>query len=337
MSSADSTSKKSTIDSIIKSKLPALGVDLGGTKILAAPIIDLKIVGEPRQVATPHGPDNIINAILDLANSFQKDSVLAGIGVATAGIVDTKTGEVIGSTGNLPGWAGTPLKTIIENKTMLPTHVENDANAAAYGESRARKFDDYECVVVVTLGTGIGGGIMCDGKLYRGAHYAAGEVGHMRISMENKRLCTCGLFDCWEAYGSGRGLLMTGKEVLQGISPEQSELARDIEALDTRKLITASRNDDIIAKKAMKLWHEHLAVGLVTLAHTFDPNCFVLSGGLSEFVDYELLEELVADRSLPTISKNLDIHKSELEGNAGIIGAAQLILDDLGVVAQNKG
>lgn len=336
MSSADATTGQSKIDSIIK-KMPALGVDLGGTKILAAPISDLKIVGEPRQVPTPKGPENIINAILELAAGFQQDTTLAGIGIATAGIVDTKTGEVIGSTGNLPGWAGTPLKTIIENKTMLPTHVENDANAAAYGESRARKFDDLECVVVVTLGTGIGGGIMCDGKLYRGAHYAAGEVGHMRISLDNKRLCTCGLFDCWEAYGSGRGLLMTGKEVLQGISPEQTELARDIESLDTRKLITASRDGDIIALKAMRVWHEHLTVGLVTLAHTFDPDCFVLSGGLSEFVDYDLLEELVADRCLPTISKNLDIHKSELEGNAGIIGAAQLILDDLSVVAQNRG
>ncbi len=337
MSSADSKTDKSKIDSLIKSKMPALGVDLGGTKILAAPISELKIVGEPRQVATPQGPENIINAILDLVAEFQKDSVLAGIGVATAGIVDTKTGEVIGSTGNLPGWAGTPLKTIIEGRTMLPTHVENDANAAAYGESRARKFDNYECVVVVTLGTGIGGGIMCDGKLYRGAHYAAGEVGHLRISLDNKRLCTCGLFDCWEAYGSGRGLLMTGKEVLAGISPEQSELARDIDGLTTRKLITAARADDIVAQRAMRIWHEHLAAGLVTLAHTFDPNCFVLSGGLSEFVDYPLLEELVADRSLPTISEKLDIHKSELEGNAGIIGAAQLILDDLAVLAQNKG
>lgn len=166
------------IDNLVKTKMPAIGVDLGGTKIRAAAVLDRKLISEPRQIATPNGPDNIIQGILDLVAGFQQEYTLAGIGIATAGIVNCETGEVIGSTGNLPGWSGTPLKKELEAKTMLPTLVDNDANAAAYGEAVARDLINTTCVAVVTLGTGIGGGLVVGGKLYRGAHWGGGEIGH---------------------------------------------------------------------------------------------------------------------------------------------------------------
>ena len=154
-----------TLDNLVKNKMPAVGVDLGGTKIRAAAVMDSQLVSEPRQVPTPIGPENIVQAVLDLVLGFQKEYVLSGVGIATAGIVNCETGEIVGSTGNLPGWTGTPLKQVLEEKTMLPTLVDNDANAAAYGEASARHMMHTTCVSVVTLGTGIGGGLILNGKL----------------------------------------------------------------------------------------------------------------------------------------------------------------------------
>ncbi len=313
----------------MKKAVPALGIDLGGTKIRAAAVLDNKLVSKPREVPTPNGSDNIVQAIVDLANFFQTKYVLAGLGIATAGIIDGNTGEVIGSTGNLPGWTGTPLKAAVESKVLLPTYIENDANAAAFGEASARNLRDLKCVCVVTLGTGIGGGLLIDGKLYRGAHWGAGEVGHHRISLGNKRLCTCGLFDCWEAYGSGRGMVATAKDILQGLTPGQTPLADIADELTTRQIVATAKKGDIIAKRVVSTWHEHIAVGLANLAHIVDPDVFVLTGGMAECVDFAMLHEMVIDRCMPRIGEKMNIQKSELEGVAGIIGAAQLVLEAL--------
>ncbi len=309
--------------------MPALGVDLGGTKISAAVVCDQQLATEPRLEPTPHGADKIVEAVLCLLSEFRKEHLIAGVGIATAGIVNVDTGEVVGSTGNLPGWEGTPIRTIIERRTMLPVHVENDANASAYGEFRAGGLRDKRCLVVITLGTGIGVGIVVDGRLYRGAHWAAGECGHIRISLDNKRLCTCGLFDCWEAYGAGRGLVATAEELVCGLTEDQSELAGKGKSLTTQAVTAAAARGDIMARRAMAIWHEHLCAGMVTLAHTLDPDCFVLTGGMEQFVDYALLSELMTDRTLPRIAEKLEIRRSVLGKDGGMIGAAQLVLDQI--------
>jgi len=319
----------SSVDTFVKTKMPAVGVDLGGTKIRAAAVMDSKLVSEPMQVATPSGPENIVQAVIDLISTFQHDYVLSGVGIATAGIVNCNTGEIIGSTGNLPGWSGTPLKQVLEAKTMLPTLVDNDANAAAYGEASSRELMNTSCISVVTLGTGIGGGLIINGKLFRGAHWVGGEIGHIRISMGNKRLCTCGLFDCWEAYGAGRGLVATAKDILSGLSSNQTPLCALGEKLSTYNIVDAARSGDIVAQRAMDSWHEHIAAGLVNLAHILDPDAFIITGGLADCVDFSLLHEMVTDRCLPRIGESLIIHKSNLGGMAGIVGAGQLVLDSL--------
>jgi glucokinase len=325
--SADSQNRD--LDNILKDKMPALGIDLGGTKIGCAPVAEFKVIAEPKKVPTPKGAENIINTLVELIEEARKDHILSGVGIATAGIVNIETGEVIGSTGNLPGWAGTPIKKEIEGRTGLPVHVDNDANAAAYGEVKALGLSHKTCVVAVTLGTGIGGGIIMKGELFRGAHYAAGEIGHLRANLNNHRLCTCGLFDCWEAYGSGRGFRATAKEMLTNVTVDQTPLAALLPDPAVDKVCAAAKEGDIIAKRIVDTWHEHICAGIVTLAHTLDPDCFIISGGMAKFVDYDLLKELVIDKSLPRVGERLDIHRSSLGDDAGIIGAAQIALDQL--------
>lgn len=315
-------------------KIPAIGIDLGGTKILAGLVSNCRLQGEPIKVPTPKGADNIVDAILKIITDIQKDTIVLGVGISTAGIVDPASGEVLGSTGNLPGWEGTPLKTLIQGKTALRTIVENDANSAAYGECHAAGLASKTCVIMVTLGTGIGGGIILHGRLYRGAHYAGGEIGHIKISMENRRHCTCGLWDCWETYGSGRGLLATGWDLLANVEESQTPLAAMRNNLKTQDIIEAAQKGDIVAKKAIELYHEHIAVGMVALCHSLDPDCFVISGGMSKFVDLKLLKELVVDRTLPRVSEKLEIYPSCLGEASGLVGAGQLVLDAVSEVEQ---
>lgn len=329
MNSADKLTE-SDLDQVLKTKMPALGIDLGGTKIMAALVHDLKLASEPKKIPTPKGPSEILDALVGLISEFQRDHLIAGVGIATAGIVNVETGQVVGSTGNLPGWEGTAIKKQIEGRVVLPVHVENDANAAAYGEAKAAGFESKTCSVTVTLGTGIGGGIVLSGRLYRGAHWAAGEIGHIRIAVDNKRLCTCGLFDCWEAYASGRGFKTTTQEVLSGLSPEHSQLAAlKPDELTTDAVVSAAQADDIIAQKIVNTWHEHVCSGLAGLAHTLDPDCFFISGGMSKFVDYELIKELLIDRTLPRVGESVEVRPAALGVTAGLIGAGQLVLDEL--------
>jgi len=307
--------------------MPVLGIDLGGTKISAALVQNHRIVGETTRVPTPKGADKIIEALLALAEQFKKDKLILGLGIATAGIVNPDSGQVVGSTGNLPGWEGTALKKILQSKTALRTHVENDANASAYGEVCAvPELAKKTAVVAVTLGTGIGVGIIIDGKVYRGAHFAAGEAGHIKVSMDNRRRCTCGLWDCWEAYGAGRGLVATAWEMLENVTPQQCPLAAKRDNLKTQDILDAADGGDVLAQSAVHKWHEHVANGLVTLCHTLDPDCFVITGGMSKFVDFDLLRELVADRTLPRVSERLEIHPSVLQEAGGMVGAAELVL-----------
>ncbi len=311
-----------------KYQIPVLGIDLGGTKISGAMVKAHHLMGEQKRRPTPKGADNIIRSLVEMIEDFKADhQTIIGVGIATAGIVNPDTGEVIGSTGNLPGWEGTPVKKMIEAQLNIPLHVENDANAAAYGEYKALGLDNSHCVLAVTLGTGIGGGIVIGGRMYRGDHFAAGEVGHIKISMDNKRHCTCGLWDCWEEYGAGRGLVTTAKELLASSKPGESSLYEKRETIWTQDIVDAATAGDALAIKAVDLYHMHISVGIASLANTLDPDVVVVTGGMSKFVNFEQLHELVSERTLPRVRDGLKIHRSVLGEAAGLVGAADLVLD----------
>ncbi len=325
--------RSDNLDDILKTKMPAVGIDIGGTKIMAGIVNSQGLIDAPVKIPTPSGSSNILNAVLQLIEQFKQKHLVAGVGIATAGIVNIDTGTIIGATGNLPGWSGTPIKQVIESKILLPVHVENDANAAGYAEAHFRQLQDTTCAVVITIGTGIGGSILIKGKLFRGDNYGGGHVGHIKLSMDNKRPCSCGLFDCYEAYASGTGLLVTAREVLASVKSDQSLLSGDLQNLKNENVLDAYAKGDLIARKIVNMWHKHLAIGMASIANALNPHCFILGGGLSPFVDLELVSELLLDNTLPTIGEHLKVYKSELGNTAGLIGAAQLILDKLAKVS----
>lgn len=319
----------------------AIGIDLGGTNLRGAVVENGKLIGEPVYVETPDHPEKIVDALVKLIEDLLEEAqtsgigrdAICGVGIATAGVVNCDTGEVIGSTGNLPGWAGTKIREVVEARTGLSVHVENDANAAAYGEARVDELKELHCIVVVTLGTGIGGGIVIDGKLLHGRGWAAGEIGHMSIALDDSRLCTCGLHNCWEAYGSGRGLLATTRELLakQKKDSQDSSLFEVGEAeLTTYKVFQEAKAGDWLACAIVRRWHEHITTGIVNLTHILNPDCFVITGGLSQACDLALLKELTVEKALHNIGETVEIRASMLETNAGLIGAAQSVIDEVG-------
>ena len=164
----------------------------------------------------------------------------------------------------------------------------------------------------MTVGTGIGAGLLIHGRPYRGATWAAGEVGHLRLALDNKRLCTCGLYDCFEEYAAGRGLVQTTRELLLGHTAAQTALAKNPAALTTWDITMAQDMGDIIARRAIEIWHQHLSAGLVNIAQILNPDVFILSGGMRKVIDLDLLTDLVKDRCLPPIGDALEIVKSPL-------------------------
>lgn len=234
-----------------------LGIDIGGTKIFFGCVKDGEINGEILSLPTPDTASGIMNAICE---GIEKFYPVKNIAIATAGAVDLENKKVIGSTGNMPeGYSRLDLGKTLEEKFKVPVFVENDANAAAYAEYKAGNALNHKNTITITLGTGIGGGIIVDGKILKGTTGAAAEVGHIPITWEKKRKCTCGNWDCWEAYASG----------------------------------TAYHK-----YKDHEMWEEYVSMGLSALINIFEPESIILSGGMAKLINYQSLNKKISERVL---------------------------------------
>jgi glucokinase len=212
----------------------------------------------------------------------------------------------------------------------LPVHVENDANAAAYGEWRCGAARNARNLFIITLGTGVGMGIVFDGKLYRGSHFYAGEGGHIAIDYHRRRQCTCGRWDCWEAFASGKGLQTTAERLVTAAS--ESDRREFVErycdksgAITTYAVVAAKKDGNHLGLQVLDDWHHHIAVGLGSLINVIDPDMIVVGGGLAQFVDFGLLTERTRER---TISGTFQLMPAQLGNYAGIVGAACLALEN---------
>jgi glucokinase len=189
---------------------------------------------------------------------------------------------------------------------------------------------------MVTLGTGVGTGIVIDGKMLHGAHFSAGEGGHIFIAHNEDRKCTCGRWNCWEAYASGSGFTQTARETVKAL--EDKTLARaiagensgenktDWDSITSHQVISAWKAGDALAQSILDAWHEHVALGIGALCNVLDPEVVVVGGGMAQFVNFEKLTQRVSQLSMPPVS----LVPAALGNQAGIIGAASLAMNHFG-------
>jgi glucokinase len=306
----------------------SLGVDIGGTKI-AAGVVDEsgEIVVQNRRATPVHNAEAVVEAIVDMTKDFS-DYSLESIGIGVAGLVDADRSHVL--LGPNLGWENVPLRQLVERGTRLPTVVENDANAAAWGEFQFGAGRDFRSMVTVTVGTGIGGGVVLDDRLQRGAHGVAAEFGHLRVVPQG-RLCGCGRYGCWEQYASGNALVRTARELAAQRREEALQLLTlgdgTPEGVQGRHVTEAARLGDVVAINAFDTVGRWLAHGMVEVAALLDPGVFIIGGGVIEAGDLllaptrELFERDLVGKDVRTMTPVLP---AELGNLAGLSGAADL-------------
>ncbi|MBV9412635.1 MAG: ROK family protein [Acidimicrobiia bacterium] len=306
-----------------------VGVDVGGTKMLAVAVDDTGLVDRERRVPTPETAAALIDAFVTIVDAQRVDGPVDALGVGAPGLVDRQ--GCLTMAPNLPRVRNLEVKTLLEERLELPVQVDNDATCAAWGERELGAAKGSDDVIIVTLGTGIGGGLVLDGHLYRGAHGFAGEVGHIKVDPAGPP-CPCGGRGCWERYASGSALGRFGREAGEGgRATRVVELAGgDFHDVRGEHVGAAAREGDREARELMDRFAWWVAQGLANLADAFDPDTFVIGGGMLESVDLfldrtkEVFAELVlAGPERPPV----DIVPAVLGERAGAIGAALVARD----------
>ena len=287
-----------------------LAFDIGGTKIYSTIINENgEIIQEVDKFSTPKTLDGIKEV---LKNQIAKyESEVDAIAIATAGAVNNENTAVIGSTGNLvEGYYTLDFQSLSKKKVFL----ENDANAAAWAEYIIGASKGTTVSVMLTLGTGVGGGIIINGKLLKGKSGAAGEM-HFKMYPDKRRKCTCGSWDCFEAYASGTALKWDAEEALN---------TKDVTTYD---VMDGVKNSDSKMTEIFNRWQRDLTIGIQGLANLFDPDCVVLSGSMAQFVDTKKVEKEVNEDIVTTPTS---IRLATAGNHAGMIGVALLALADGG-------
>ncbi|OLT14777.1 glucokinase [Serinicoccus sp. CUA-874] len=309
-----------------------VGVDIGGTKIAASAVAEGAILEQALRETPAQAPDDIVAAVGDVVRELQErlgaDAPVEAVGVACAGFID-RGGDVVVFAPNL-AWRDEPLRSRLEEATGLPVVLENDANAAAWGEFRFGAARDVEEMVLITLGTGVGGGIVVDGELVRGSHGMGAEVGHMRMVPDGHR-CGCGNKGCWEVYASGSALVREARELVAGGSPHAGALADacagDPQAINGVMVTTAAQQGDPAARELLEDVGRWAGEGLASLAAILDPGLLVIGGGVSAAGDLVLTPARAAFARNLTGRGHRDVTPvvlAELGNDAGMIGAADL-------------
>lgn len=291
-----------------------LGIDIGGTSVKLGVIDEhYKVLDKVKIPTLAERPsDDIIKDIIAAATPLCEAYKPVSVGIGSAGRIDPVNGVVIRA-GNLP-FKNEPLCDKIGTALSLPCAIDNDANCALVAEAATGACADCRDALILTLGTGVGGAIMIDGKLYSGHNYRAGELGHFIIDRHGEP-CECGLHGCFEHYGSATALIRLTKAAAKE-TPDSLLAAKCRNGADGKTAFDAADDGCEVAKKVLCLYGEHVAMGVNSLIKIFMPQCVVLAGGIARSGDKLLA--LITPHLLP----EADVRISTLRGNAGIIGAA---------------
>jgi glucokinase len=311
-----------------------IGIDVGGTKV-AAGVVDEqgKVLARTRRATPPSArPDDVEDVIAECVSELRVGRDVEAVGIGAAGFIDADRARVLVSP-NLPSWRDEPLRDAVASRIGLPVVVENDANAAAWAEHRFGAGRGEPDLVVVTVGTGIGGGIVLDGKLYRGRFGIGAEFGHQQVEAGGRR-CGCGQSGCWEQYCSGRALLREAREIAdvrRAYGARLLELGGGrIEGIEAPEVTQAAREGDPAAIECFEEIGCWLGQGLADLAAVLDPGAFVVGGGVADAGDLLLApaRRVFAQRLTGAASRpHAEIRLAVLGNDAGLVGAADLARD----------
>ncbi len=305
-----------------------LGIDLGGTEIKLA-IVDEKgnIIesGELKNDPTM-SPKKLCEDIVDKARGMKDFRRISGTGIGVAGDIDQKRG-VVRFSPNLPRWKNANLRILLGRDLPKPIVVDNDANAAALGAFWLETKGKAHNLLCVTLGTGVGGGIICEGKLYRGASGTAGEIGHMPYNPDGPE-CNCGSRGCIERYIGAPNMSFYAREgVRSGKSPMMHDLVGgNLEKITPKVIAEAARKGDAYALKMWKEAGEKLGIVLAGVINLINPEMIILAGGISKANEL-LLEPVritIRERAFATPTKKCKINISKYDQKLGVVGAALL-------------
>ncbi|MFC4030309.1 ROK family glucokinase [Streptomyces polygonati] len=305
-----------------------IGVDIGGTKIAAGVVDEEGSILETVKVPTPSTPEGVVDAIVEAVRQVSTGHQIEAVGIGAAGYVDDKRATVLFAP-NI-NWRHEALKDKVEQRVDLPVVVENDANAAAWGEYRFGAGQGHSDVICITLGTGLGGGIIIGNKLRRGRFGVAAEFGHIRV-VPDGLLCGCGSQGCWEQYASGRALVRYARQRANA-TPENAKVLLALgdgtaEGIEGRHISAAARQGDPVAVDSFRELARWAGAGLADLASLFDPSAFIVGGGVSDE------GELVLDPIRKSFRRWLiggewrphaQVLAAQLGGKAGLVGAADL-------------
>jgi len=313
----------------VQDELPVLVVDLGGTKIITAIVSNQGsiIAREYCLTLADKGPQPVINRIFStidrLLDAEGTDiSRLDSISIASAGVIDVSHG-IITISPNLPGWNNIPLRDTVSKKYGVKTFLLNDASAAALGEYQFGAGKGIKNLIYLTVSTGIGGGIIVDGKLYSGVSGSAGEIGHMIIDVNGPE-CNCGSAGCLEVLASGTAV---AREAIRRINNgEKSSLTEimsgKIEDITAAEVEVAAARGDSLAQEIIQQAATYLGIGMVNLVNIFNPEMIIIGGGLAKMGERLLApaRKVVMERAFTLPAGEVSIVPAQLGDNAGIIG-----------------
>jgi len=311
-----------------------IGVDLGGTNIKFGivsengKVLHKGMISAQTNLGREAILDNINRAVeRSLAFARKKRIKIKGIGVGSPGTVNLKTGKIEGSCPNIPQMVNVNLKRWLSKHFEFPIYVDNDANLMALAEFKFGAAKGYKDALCLTLGTGIGGGIILDGKLFHGSNFAGAEFGHMTI-IYNGRKCNCGGTGCLEMYASAPAIVKDTKRLLG--KDRKSIIHKltkgDLDRLTTKVIFQAERKGDILASYVINQACAYLGAGIASAVNLLNPQVVVIGGGVSKGCQSFIrrIEEEVKKRAFPSATKNLKVVKAKLGNDAGFIGAAIL-------------
>lgn len=312
-----------------------IGIDVGGTNVKIALVDDNGEIIYSNSVPTyakmgyEYTVNNIKQAIKDLMKETNTTpSDIEGIGFDFPGQVDCKTG-VVKLAPNIPGWVNVPIAQMIEDEFHIPTRIDNDVRCAALGELKFGAGRGCENFICITVGTGIGSGIVINGKVVRGATNAAGELGHIKLQMNGGPICGCGDTGCLEAFASGPAIVAMAQEYIKG---GKSTKFREMAAVEGGEITPymvakAAEEGDPVAKRIFEIVGEYIGIGLTSVINLLNPERVIIGGGVAESGELLLgpIRKTIKERAMVVAGNAVEIVPAQLGNSAGVIGASMLI------------